>query len=332
MAEIVPDSQQAQTPTSYDEVAEHQLELFESRLPKRPYCTDDLETGLLIRDPKRACRARYIQANSPWLRCWLLFDVDHETSGGRPPALQLLGHQNDPSGALAWEDAGLPEPSWTTVSPETGNAHLSYGLDAPVLMGQHDRAHPMRYLAAVEEAMAKKLRSDDGYSGLITKNPKHSHWRVLWGRRLYTLGELEEWLELPKFVKKKSDPERYGVGRNVSTFDHVRYQAYPAVRSWKLAGQGAYVYWQQWLYQVALHYTHNEHKTPLDSRECHWIAKSVAHWVWTRFDVDASDARFSALQAHRGRQGKGKSGRKRQYASAAERQRAYRRRQRYEKP
>jgi hypothetical protein len=276
-------------------IPQQQLDLFEQRLPRRPYCTDDLEAGLRIRDPKRASKARYIQANPPWLRSWLLFDVDRC------------------AGALAWDDAMLPEPAWSAMNPANGHAHLAWGLDAPVLLGQHDRAKPMRYLAAVESSMRARLESDSGYSGLITKNPKHAHWRVMWGRQLYTLSDLEEWLELPKHAPKKK-PEQAGIGRNVATFDHVRYAAYPQVRAWKLAGHGAYVYWLQWLYQLALEYTHNEHPTPMDYRECHWIAKSVGHWVWTRFDPEASDARFSALQAHRGRQGKGKNGRPRKTA------------------
>lgn len=262
-----------------------QLELFEQRLPRRPYCTDDLTAGLSIRDPRTASRARYIQAQPPWLRCWIIMDIDR------------------PGAALAWDDAHLPEPAWSAMNPETGHAHLAWGLDAPVLLGQHDRAKPMRYLAAVEAAMRAKLEADSGYSGLITKNPGHSAWRVAWGRRLYDLPELQEWLELPKYVTRRK-PERVGVGRNVDTFDHLRYHAYRSKRWWlREHGAGSYVHWQAWLYQHALDYTHAEHPTPLDYRETHWIARSVAHWVWTRFDPDASDKRFSALQSGRGRNG-----------------------------
>jgi DNA-directed RNA polymerase specialized sigma24 family protein len=39
----------------------------------------------------------------------------------------------------------------------------------------------------------------------------------------------------------------------------------------------------------------------LDQKEVWYIVKSVSKWVWRRFDVAASDARFSALQAARGR-------------------------------
>lgn len=264
-----------------------QLDLFDARLPRRPYCTDALEAGLRIRDPQRASQARYIQANPPWLRSWILMDLDA------------------PGAVMAWDHAHLPEPAWAAQNPANSHAHLAWGLDAPVLLGQHDRAQPMRYLAAVESAMRAKLApygADSGYSGLITKNPRNRAWRVFWGRSLYDLPELQDWLDLDKHQPKRgSKPETAGLGRNVSTFDHVRFAAYPSVRQWRYAGSGAYIHWLNWLYRVALDFTANEHPVPLDNKECHWIARSVAHWVWTRFDADESDRRFSAKQSARGR-------------------------------
>jgi hypothetical protein len=265
-----------------------QLELFQSRLPSKPYCTDDLATGLKIRPAAMASRKRYIQANPPWLRSWLIFDIDRANA------------------ALAWDDAHLPEPFWTSQNPANGHAHLCFGLDAPVLLGQHDRQKPMRYLAAVESAMREKLQSDPGYSGLVTKNPAHPHWRTFWNRDggLYELGDLLEWLDLPKFINKKDRPERVGIGRNVDTFDHIRFLAYRSVAGWKATGgRGAFVYYLNHLHDLAIQYTHNEHPQPLDRKECHHISKSVARWTWNKFDIEASNQKFSALQSWRGRQG-----------------------------
>jgi len=264
-----------------------QLQLFE-HLPRKPYCTDDLGAGLQIRPANIATRRRYIQVNPPWLRAWIVMDVDR------------------PGGALAWDDADLPLPAWSSMNPINGHAHLAWGIEAPVLLGQHDRQKPMRYLAAVESAMTAKLEADPGYSGLITKNPTHSHWRTAWappGAGTYDLGYLSEWLDLPKHAPRER-PERVGVGRNVDAFDYLRHRAYREVRGWKRAnGPGAFIYWQKHLYDLVLDYTGLEHPAPLDFREAYHIAKSVARWVWNRFDVGASDARFSALQAHRGRAG-----------------------------
>lgn len=265
-----------------------QLELFQSRLPSKPYCSDDLAAGLMIRPSAGATRKRYIQANPPWLRSWLIFDIDREGA------------------ALAWDDAYLPEPFWTSQNPANGHAHLCYGLDAPVLLGHHDRQRPMRYLAAVETAMSVALEADPGYSGLITKNPMHKAWRTFWHPvgGLYCLDDLSEWLELPKYVNNRDKPERVGIGRNVDTFDHIRHIAYRSVRGWKAqGGSGVYVYYLAHLHDHAQQYTHNEHPNPLDVRECHHIAKSVARWTWNYFDINASDRRFSELQSYRGKQG-----------------------------
>ena len=122
------------------------------RGPRRPYCTDDFEQGVRIRSLKQALNRCYIQANPPHLRVWSIYDIDR------------------PAGGLAWEDANLPPPSWTTVNKTNGHAHLVYGLRVPVLTSSMEaRQAPLRYLNAVEAAFRAKLDSDDGYSGLITK-------------------------------------------------------------------------------------------------------------------------------------------------------------------
>jgi len=64
-----------------------------------------------------------------------------------------------------------------------------------------------------------------------------------------------------------------------------------------------FVYYLNHLHDLAQQYTHNEHPSPLDVQECHHIAKSVARWTWSHFDIEASDKRFSQLQARRGSEG-----------------------------
>ena len=155
----------------------NQLELFTRNLPKRPYAVDQLGDRLLITSPSRALRRRLIQANPPWMRVFAVFDIDR------------------PGAALAWEDTDLPSPLWTAENRENGHAHSAWCLEAPVLLGQHDRQTPMRYLCAVESAMRERLGADPAYGGLITKNPAHGHWRTLWGpEHRYTLAELAEYL------------------------------------------------------------------------------------------------------------------------------------------
>jgi len=262
-----------------------ELDLLDpSRWPRRPYCADDLSKGLRIRSLEQALTKPYVQANPPHLRVWSIFDVDR------------------PGAAFAWEDANLPPPAWAAVNRENGHAHLAYGLMAPVLVDSPDmRQGPLRYLCAMEAAFRERLQADDGYSGLITKNPVHPLWHVLRGPRLvYELAELAEWVNLPKHLPKRK-PEEIGLGRNVTVFDWLRQYAYRNIRHYKSDVRN-FVLWQSHLNGKALE-RNGEFKTPLDPREVWHIAKSVAKWTWRRFDLAASDARFSELQAHRGRKG-----------------------------
>lgn len=270
-----------------------QLDLFAdpTRWPRKPYCSED-KTARHIRSLSSAIKRPYIQANPPHLRVWSIYDVDRA------------------GGALAWEDANLPPPAWAATNQENGHAHLVWGLSAPVLVDSPDmRQGPLRYLCAVESAFRERLQSDSGYSGLITKNPAHPLWRVLRGPHIhYELGELAEWVELPKHLPKRK-PEEIGVGRNVTVFDWLRQYAYRHIRAYKTDVRN-FVLWQSHLNGKALE-RNGDLQTPMDGREVWHIAKSVSKWTWRQFDLAASDARFSRRQAARGLKGglKGEGGR-----------------------
>lgn len=249
-----------------------------SRWPRKPYCSDDLECGVQIRSLASALKKSYIQANPPHMRIWSIYDIDRA------------------GGALAWEDACLPPPSWAAVNRENAHAHLVWGLTAPVLVDSPDmRQGPLRYLCAVEAAFRAKLQADQGYSGLITKNPAHPLWRTLRGPRLsYDLGELSEWVDLPKHLPKRK-PEELGLGRNVSMFEWLRQYAYRKIRYYKNDVRN-FVLWQSHMSDKALE-RNGDLLYPLDGREVWHIVKSVSKWTWQRFDIVGSDARFRKLQA-----------------------------------
>lgn len=271
------------------------LDLFADagRWPKHPYCSDD-KTAREIRTLSHALRRPYIQANPPHLRVWSIYDVDR--SGG----------------AIAWEDANLPPPSWAAANRENQHAHLVWGLSAPVLVDSPDmRQAPLRYLCAVESAFRERLKADHGYAGLITKNPAHPLWRTLRGPRMsYELKQLADSIEeLPRHIPKRRPPEEIGLGRNVAVFDWLRQQAYRDIRHYKAEVKN-FISWQNHLYDRGLDRNGDLH-VPLDHREVWHIAKSVSKWTWGRFDIAASDDRFSQLQAVRGRSGGLKGGVKR---------------------
>lgn len=267
-------------------------ELFNAALwPSRPYCTNDLDSGLVIRSLKQALMKQYIQANPPWMRVWSIYDLDR------------------PGAALAWESAGLPVPSWLSVNTQNAHAHIVYGLSAPVLTASMEaRQAPLRYLNAVETAFREKLNADDGYSGLITKNPAHPLWRSCRGPQLgYELTELAEFVDLQKFKARQGvKVAEVGLGRNVTTFDFARNWAYRNVRTFKDQPQG-FVRWQAAVYDRC-RARNGDFPKPMDHREVYQIAKSVGKWTWSRFDLEASDSRFSKLQAARSAFQKSKEG------------------------
>lgn len=261
------------------------LDLFadSSRWPRKPYCSDQ-KGAHNIRTLRHAIKRPYIQANPPHLRVWSIFDVDRQGA------------------ALAWEDANLPPPTWAAVDRQTTRGHLVWGLSVPVLVDSPDmRQAPMRYLCAVEAAFRAKLEADTGFSGLMTKNPAHPLWRVLRGpQQAYELAELAEWVDLPKHLPKKK-PEEIGLGRNVTVFEWLRQYAYRHIRHYK-GDVRNYVLWQTHLNNRALE-RNGDFTHPLQGNEVWHIAKSVSKWTWRTFDLEASDKRFSELQAHRGRMG-----------------------------
>jgi hypothetical protein len=277
--------------TEYQRAIERLNEkLFDpERWPRRPYCTDDLESGLKIRSLKAAISKRYIQANPPWLRVWLLFDLDY------------------PGGGMKWDDEGLDPPNWAAINGENAHAHLAYGLRTPVLVeGLNARDAPMRYLAAVESCMRERLEADPGFTGLITKNPAHPTWKVLRGTlHLYELRELAEKLGgVEKYKPKGRAPEQIGLGRNVSLFDRLRLWSYKTVLKYK--AEGGLAGWNAWISSAnnrALEFN-GEFHYPLDSREVWWIAKSVSKWTWRNF----SEAGRSEWASRKGRAGGKASG------------------------
>ena len=140
-----------------------------------------------------------------------------------------------------------------TTNKINAHAHLVYGLSVPVLLESDEaRVAPMRYLAAVESAFRAALQADEGYSGLITKNPQHPIWRVLRGpTAFYDLGYLAEHVHLEKHLPKQgAKPQEVGLGRNCVLFDFLRLWAYKAVR--EMRGQRNFIVWQARVYDRAL--------------------------------------------------------------------------------
>lgn len=257
---------------------------FIDSLPHRPYCTDDPLSGIYIRSQAAALRHRHIQHNPPPLVSSLVFDVDM------------------PDGYHAWLDRGLPTPHWLSVNRTNGHAHIGYMLATPVARTSAARQKPLRYLAAIEHVLARRLGADIGYAGLITKNPIHEDWLTVWHNiPAYSLDYLAEFCpdaDLAAY-SRRSRKEASGLGRNVTVFDNVREWAYRAVREyWRPHGYDAWADAVRAACDSANAFG-LEQGGQLPPNEIKATAKSIARWVWNNF----SPAEFRAIQATRGAKG-----------------------------
>lgn len=270
-----------------------QPDLFlQERIPHKPYCTDDLSYGIRPRSYKTAITRRYIQVNPPHLRTFLLFDLDYAGA------------------ALAWEDNNLPMPAWAAINRENTHAHIAYALSAPVLTADFGgRQAALRYLAAVEAAYRAKLGGDDGFSGLITKNPVHPHWELLRGVpdavRGYDLPYLADFVDLDRFKPYvgRSNVEAVGLGRNCTVFNVVSRWAYGNVLEYKQQGL-TLAGWRKAVYERCAS-VNGDFPTPMLENEVKCIAKSIGNWVWTRFTPQSKSAWHAAQNARRKTHGAG---------------------------
>ena len=245
------------------------------RIPRKPYCADDLKTGLKIRPLKTALRYRYIQLNHLIVN-YLIFDIDR------------------PKAALSWEDANVAMPNLIVINKENQHAHLIYFLQTGVSKFENSSIKALRYLAAIETAYTLKLQADFGYAGLITKNPLNPFW-TMWHihDNLYDLAELADYVELEK-VRTCTKPEvEIGFGRNVYLFDSGRYWAYGAVRNFRKDKT-----YQDFLKAVLSHLQglNSLFRAQLPINEVISTAKSISKWTWQHFTHEA----FSNIQSQRG--------------------------------
>ena len=243
------------------------LELFNERLPHKPYFSDDLHFGVRIAGKERAILAKYIQFNQPHAMFWLGFDVDRVGA------------------AIDWSDRNAPAPTLTITNPENGHAHLLYALKTSIRTAPDGKMKPLRYAAAVENALRKKLEADAGYSGLICKNPNHGHWKIaVWQPELYTLDWLADFLDL-NAANDKEIVADYGLGRNCALFDKTRKWAYRAIRQ----GWPEYEQWLEACHARASAYN-LQFASPLDEKEVSGIAKSIAKWTSDKFSEELFNA------------------------------------------
>ena len=66
---------------------------------------------------------------------------------------------------------GVPRPTWISIDPWTGRAHLVWWLRDAVVLTEAGRAAPIRLLTTVAALLTEAFRGDASYTGTLTKNP-----------------------------------------------------------------------------------------------------------------------------------------------------------------
>jgi len=261
------------------------VEEFYEKLPYKPYCSDDLEYGVIIRPKRIAIHKLYIQHNPPCFITSLVFDIDRTDA------------------FFSWFDANLPTPTWIAKNRKNNHAHIGYMLATPVCTTHRAKQNVIEYLAKIEQAYSLVLGADRGYTGLITKNPCHEAWENhIFDVKPYELGYLADFVELQEL--KTDLKEVSGLGRNCMMFDTVRYWAYKAIR----AHRGSTL--DIWLGKV-LEQCQNVNSAfikPLPYSEVKATAKSIARYCWKKDAYHYQE--FIDRQSRKGQLGGKKSKRK----------------------
>ncbi|MFW1931597.1 replication initiation protein [Acinetobacter baumannii] len=265
------------------------LEQFTNNIPNKPYCSDDLNYGVRILPKQIALLKRYIQPNHPYYTHFFVFDLDYSTA--------YIDY--------FYSMVGIPTPNLIVENPENGHAHYVYQLKTPIYNTDASKPKPIEYGNAVYTALREVLNADKGYTGLITKNALHKHWRThVLRSEPYSLNQLAERLELTsREIKKPIKPdEAVGLGRNCCVFHTVRKWAYVEIRKHRSST------YNQWLDAVLNECVslNNQFTLPMNHNEVKGIAKSIARWVWKR-DAHCY-AMFIERQSMKGRNGGLKGG------------------------
>lgn len=273
-------------------------EAFDSwYLPRRPLCCDGDYSEVRRRNRSDALLREHIEANPSSLVNMLVVDIDDEE--GRAMAL--------------WDHDGML-PNWLAENPENGHVHAGWVLTHPVCRTELARLKPLKLTRAVTKGLRRSCEGDDGYAGLLMKNPlspvwsseivKHDTYDL---RRL--VSALEDRGDMPEPSWKRTKRARtQGIGRNCTLFDMARTDAYRYVRRLPDRSERSSDLLREHVRRTCHELNATLFADPLPVREANDIAKSIHKWTVTRFDgwingAVACDATFIAIQSARGRKG-----------------------------
>lgn len=247
----------------------------------------------------------HIEANPQAISNLLVVDIDHDDSVLR----------------AVWNRPGWL-PNAVVENPHNGHAHAIWALKHAFPRTEYARRAPLAFAAAVTEGLRRSVGGDQGYSGLITKNPVHKAWEANWlTDHLYELDELREHLDAAGFMPPTSwtrtrRKKPIGLGRNCDIFESARVWAYREIRNhWGKPDRLHHAI------TTHVHALNAEYTEPLSYAEAKAIAESIWRWIVTKSRMwkDGAavyEATFTLIQHHRGVKGGISSGESRRALKA----------------
>ena len=262
---------------------EYNRDKYINQIQSWTLCADSFENGTYRKPKEKALNKKYIGYNNNYFINGFVFDIDQ------------------PSGAIAWDDCGLPRPNIIIQNTANGHAHLLYALKAPVCKTDNARVKPLKLASLIQTGFTDRLKADRAYADVLMKNPiNEAEWRTIWGNvEAYDLSYLSEFI--PDDIQEQKRLPSIGLGRNVNLFEDLRHYAYKSVLKFK--EKSNYERWEKELVLKAngLNIFCNS-SNPLSYNEIKATARSVAKWTWRNFNKEC----FSSIQSCRGKKNAGK--------------------------
>lgn len=215
----------------------------------------------------------------------------------------------------------LPEPNFLVERRESGNVQAHFCLAVPVHRGPDARERPLRALVRVAEYLVVEAQADEGFTGVLCRNPMESvhrdaravdgPCRTLWGRREpYTLRELTNIIPLGW---KRPTVAVSAIGRNVTLFRNLMRET------------GKKRNWGKPVLPLAIAMADGIRRTldgdhPFTDREVRDTAASVERYQSRNLETGKTQAGYKAILSALGRRGGLKSGQVRRRGSVTESQ------------
>lgn len=187
----------------------------------------------------------------------------------------------DHEAGCIWPDA--PQPTYTTINPQSGHQQPGYLLADPVAVGGKALQAPLRYLQDIRKGLTRELSGDPLYGGLVSRGPYHpDHLTRIVSGRIWTLGDLlRELPPMPGLSRRAATEAAEAAdieGRNCAAFEALRREAY------RLHDQGvsgaALVRQVQHQAEALNRDTFAQHVAgPLSARELAGIVRSICKWT-----------------------------------------------------